>query len=233
MNTTTAIIGAMPQELDTLVKTIENIRTDTKYGLTFYQGVYKGKNVVLTLSGIGKVNAAMATTIAIDAFSANQVINTGSAGGIGDGLHIGDIVIGKEIAHHDVDVTAFGYEKGQVPKMPLYFSSDKRLLSLASQAASVFENAYIHEGLIISGDSFIGSKQKIKELTTVFPKVSACEMESAAIAQVCYCANIPFVIIRAISDHANQEANMSFEAFIEHAGKRSAQMVLKILEMDD
>ena len=158
---------------------------------------------MLCQSGIGKVNAAIATTLVIEHFSPDCVINTGSAGGIGKGLQVGDVVIGTQVAHHDVDVTAFGYAIGQVPQQPASYPSDLTLVHAAEQAARVFQAANIRQGLIVSGDQFINDAFSIETICREFANPQAVEMEAAAIAQTCYQLGKPFVIIRAISDSAD------------------------------
>lgn len=227
---TIAIIGAMEPEIELLKTELSECQTHQFGPFHFYSGQYQGKQIIVSLSGIGKVNAALATSLIIQIFNPDYVINTGSAGGIGKGLKIGDVVIGTHTAHHDVDVTAFGYQRGQVPQLPARFDSHTQLITAAEQAARTFESAQIVKGLIISGDQFINDNNKINELRQYFPDAQAVEMEAAAIAQSCAQLNKPFVVIRAISDSADDQANMSFDAFLNIAGRHSAQMVLKLIE---
>ena len=158
------------------------------------------------------------------------MINTGSAGGLDAAIRIGDVVIGKETAHHDVDVSAFGYVHGQVPQLPARFIAASDLLDAATQAAGVFAST-VHAGLIVSGDQFVHGKAQTAAIRAHFPDVAACEMEAAAIAQVCHQAGVPFVVIRAISDHADEQAEQSFDEFIALAGRQSAQMVERLLAL--
>lgn len=224
-----AIIAAMPQELTALRSWLENAEEHTVLGKTMHSGTIDGVPVVLAESGIGKVNAAMSTALVIEKFAPRAVVNTGSAGGLGKGIHVGDVVVGEEIAHHDVELLAFGYEKGQVPGMPPRFASDKTLLAKTMQAAQAFTGAQVVSGLIVSGDQFIDSASKIAQIRSDFPDVLACEMEAASIAQVSFASGVPFVIVRAISDHADEQADESFDEFIDHAGKQSAEMVRHFL----
>lgn len=228
---TIAIIGAMEQEIRYLKQCLGGLKMHS-FGraISIFTGELDGKKIVLCQSGIGKVNAAIATTIVIDQFAPDCVINTGSAGGIGGGLHVGDVVIGNQIAHHDVDVTAFGYAHGQVPQLPEYYDSTADLIDVAKQAASAFQTAQIRNGMIVSGDQFINSQQSIVQIRAHFPNVQAVEMEAAAIAQTCLQLQKPFVIIRAISDSADDEASVSFDEFLETAAVHSAQMVQQIIQ---
>lgn len=225
-----AIIAAMQSELDYLLERIQH-RNDIYVGaFVFHVGNIDNCRVVLALSGIGKVNAAVTTTIVIERFAPDYVINTGSAGGLGQRIQIGDVVIGQKVAHHDVDVTAFGYEIGQVPQLPCRYQADGDLIQAAKQAAKIFNENNIHIGLIVSGDQFIGTSEQNIEIKRNFTDVMAVEMEAAAIAQTCHQLKVPFVIIRAISDNGDVHANISFEEFLLVAGKNSAQLVINLIK---
>ncbi|MCP1660896.1 5'-methylthioadenosine/adenosylhomocysteine nucleosidase [Neisseria perflava] len=227
---TVAVIGAMAQEIE-LLKGRLNHAQEVAFGkFQAYVGELSGKRVVLALSGIGKVNAAVATAWVIHQFAPDCVINTGSAGGLGKGLKIGDVVVGTQMAHHDVDVTAFGYLWGQVPQLPAAYDSDVGLVAVANQAAAVFEGAQVTQGLIVSGDQFVHSSETVAQIRGHFPEVKAVEMEAAAIAQACYQLETPFVVIRAVSDSADEKADVSFDEFLKTAAVSSAQMVMKMIE---
>lgn len=221
---TIAVIGAMQPEIELLQGRLKNRVTHNFGGFQIDEGELHGKRVVLSLSGIGKVNAAAATALLVSRFSPDCVINTGSAGGLGEGLKVGDIVIGVQTAHHDVDLTAFGYEIGQVPQLPRFFVSDESLVQAARNAAAAFEGAAVKQGLIVSGDQFVHSSERTAEIRAAFPEVQAVEMEAAAIAQTCARFGVPFVVVRAISDAADEKADISFDEFLQIAGKHSAQM---------
>lgn len=223
------IIAAMEPELILLRNQLQQLQTIKSESVIFYQGLLANKPVVLALSGIGKVNAAMTTSILIERFAPHYVINTGSAAGLGQRLQVGDVVIGTEVAHHDVDVTAFDYAWGQVPQLPKRYIADERLVNAAEKAAHVFSESQVYRGLIVSGDQFIHDDATIAVIKQHFVDVQAVEMEAAAIAQVCYQQQRPFVIIRAISDVGDGKADMSFNEFIALAGKCSAQMVKDLL----
>lgn len=226
---TIVIIGAMEQEIS-LLKNLMHHPTEEKFGnFLFFRGKLFNKDVILIQSGIGKVNAAIATALAIHQYKPDCIINTGSAGGIGPGLRVGDVVIGTLIAHHDVDVTAFGYAYGQVPAMRPAFESEEQLVSVARMAAREFKDAKILKGLIVSGDQFIHTSVQAAKIRERFFGVQAVEMEAAAIAQTCEQFKVPFVIIRAISDLADEEASISFEEFLEQASVNSARMVNSII----
>ena len=228
MPQTIALIGATP-EISLLQESLQNLRSEHMADFDIYCGEYAGKNVVLALSGIGKVNAALSTALVLQ-HRPDFVINTGSAGGLGSGLKVGDVVIGTQTAHHDVDVTAFGYAIGHVPRMPARFESDPALCAAAEKAAAAFEHAAVHRGLIVSGDQFVHSSESVAEVRRHFPDAQAVEMEAAAIAQSCHRFGVPFVVVRAISDLADEEADTSFETFLKTASVHSAKMVLQLIE---
>ena len=172
---TIAVIGAMQPEIELLKGRLNNRESQHFGAFEIHCGELHGKRIVLTLSGIGKVNAAAATATAILKFSPDCVINTGSAGGLGQGLKVGDVVIGSETAHHDVDVTAFGYAIGQVPQLPPAFASDHALVTAAERAAAAFPNAAVRRGLIVSGDRFVHSSETVAAIRKNFPDVQAVE----------------------------------------------------------
>lgn len=227
---TIAVVGAMEQEIELLRESMANVKHVSFGKFSAYEGELAGKRMVLVLSGIGKVNAAVSTSWVIHQFAPDCVINTGSAGGLGKGLKVGDVVIGETVAHHDVDVTAFGYVWGQIPQLPAVFASDKNLIRQAEKAVQVFEGASVTQGLIVSGDRFVHSNEGVAEIRSHFPDVKAVEMEAAAIAQACHQLEVPFVIIRAVSDSADEKADISFEEFLKTAAVSSAKMVTEIVK---
>ena len=227
---TIAVVGAMEQEIELLRESMANVKHVSFGKFSAYEGELAGKRMVLVLSGIGKVNAAVSTSWVIHQFAPDCIINTGSAGGLGKGLKVGDVVIGETVAHHDVDVTAFGYVWGQVPQLPAAFASDENLIRQAEKAAQVFEGAAVTQGLIVSGDRFVHGSEGVAEIRSHFPEVKAVEMEAAAIAQTCHQLEVPFVIIRAVSDSADEKADISFEEFLKTAAVSSAKMVTEIVK---
>ncbi|AXM90594.1 5'-methylthioadenosine/adenosylhomocysteine nucleosidase [Anoxybacillus ayderensis] len=220
-----AIIGAMEEEVAILREKIADRTETTVANCSFYSGTLDGANVVLLKSGIGKVNAAMSTTILLERFAPDVVINTGSAGGFAPSLNVGDIVISTEVVHHDVDVTAFGYAYGQVPGMPARYKADERLVQAAETSAVHIRDIQVAKGLIATGDSFMHDPARVDFVRTQFPDLYAVEMEAAAIAQVCHQFGVPFVVIRALSDIAGKESNVSFEQFLQKAALHSSELV--------
>ncbi|WP_335869275.1 5'-methylthioadenosine/S-adenosylhomocysteine nucleosidase [Bacillus sp. 2205SS5-2] len=224
-----AIIGAMEEEVVLLRSNIEGVHTEEIAGCEFTVGTMHGKEVILLRSGIGKVNAAMSTAILLEKFRPDVIINTGSAGGFDASLNVGDVVISTEVRHHDVDVTAFGYEYGQVPQLPAAFTADEKLVSLAEAAAKDTMDAQVVKGLIATGDSFMSDPDRVTAIRNKFADLQAVEMEAAAVAQVAHNFAVPFVIIRALSDIAGKESNVSFEQFLDIAAVNSAHLVMKIV----
>lgn len=222
------IIGAMAQEVDILVRRMEHKTETTIASAVIVEGKIHGQEIALVQSGIGKVAAAMGTTALLMTTQPDLVINTGSAGGVAAGLHVGDLVISDETCYHDADVTAFGYKKGQLPANPPRFMSDKMLADLAYKIA-VQRGLNVKRGLICSGDSFIHSDSDLSAIKADFPTVMAIEMEAAAIAQVCHAFQTPFVVVRAVSDAGDNEAGLSFEEFLPLAAKQSSALVFDMI----
>ncbi|MCQ9209443.1 5'-methylthioadenosine/adenosylhomocysteine nucleosidase [Granulicatella seriolae] len=219
------IVAAMEEEKHYLLERMHISGEVEIAGWTFVAGQLAGKRVVLVQSGIGKVMSAIATTLLIHHFKVDFVINTGSAGGLGKGLKIGDVVIANNLAYSDVDVTGFNYDYGQLPGLPARFETSHKFLDGALEAAKEV-GLQAHVGLIVSADAFIHTEAPRQAILRHFPDVLATEMEGAAIAQTCYTFKVPFLVIRAISDIPESgESAVSFDQFIVTAGKKSAQMV--------
>ncbi len=223
------IIGAMEEEVELLRAQIENPNVRTIAHCEMIEGILEGTEVVLVKSGIGKVNAALATTLLLNTYEPDVVINTGSAGGFGEGLTVGTIVISDEVTHHDADATVFGYVYGQIPQMPETFKSDARLMEVAQEAVAEIGEHPSAIGLIASADTFMADPALVEKTRARFPKMIAAEMEAAAVAQICYQFGTPFVVIRALSDIAGVESNISFDEFLPVAAKHSTEIVLRVL----
>ena len=223
------IIAAMPEELVHLTQNLDKPQEVQVLGNTYYTGTIDKTEVVLVQSGIGKVMSAMSVAVLADHFQVEAIINTGSAGALAEGIAVGDVVIADKLVYHDVDVTAFGYAYGQMAGQPLYFESDKNFITRIQTNVSQLNQTW-HLGLIATGDSFIAGDDKIASIKSHFPDVLAVEMEGAAIAQAAQALDLPFLVIRAMSDNANHEASISFDEFIIEAGRRSAQALLAFLK---
>ena len=226
------IIAAMQEEM----KEIENIMAEKEnkkiYELNFITGKINSTQVVLVEAGIGKVNAARTTQILIDNFNIDAIINVGSAGSCNDELDIGDIVIGKEQVQHDFDITAFGHPKGFISNVGQYVESDEALIEKMKQTISKMQDDEfkIKIGIIASGDIFCTELKMKEKIRTKF-NADAIEMEGAAIAQVCKLDNIPFIIIRSISDKPNGNNHITFDQFLEKASKRCAKIIKEYFSM--
>ncbi|MBO1197994.1 5'-methylthioadenosine/S-adenosylhomocysteine nucleosidase [Staphylococcus simiae] len=218
------IIGAMEEEVTILKNKLNDVSEITIAHVKFYSGILNDKEVVITQSGIGKVNAAISTTLLINNFQPELIINTGSAGALDESLAVGDVLISSQVKYHDADATAFGYDYGQIPQMPLAYQADQTLIELVSTVVEEQQLTAKH-GEMVSGDSFIGSVEQRQRIKATFPHAMAVEMEATAIGQTCYQFNIPFVVVRAVSDLANGDAEISFEAFLDKAAKSSSQTV--------
>ena len=224
------IIAAMEEEK----KEIENIMTDKEwlkiYELNFIKGKINNTEVVLVEAGVGKVNAARTTQILLDNFKVDAIINVGSAASANDELEIGDMVIGQKNVQHDFDITAFGHPKGYISNVGQYVESDSTLIEKMEQTISNMQNSEfkIKIGTIASGDIFCTELKMKEKIRTKF-NADAIEMEGAAIAQVCKLDNIPFLVIRSISDKPNGENNVTFDQFLEMASKRCAKIIKEFL----
>lgn len=227
---TLGIIAAMEEEVEHLRLKIENISVTKEGTVELYSGKIDDVDVVLIRSGIGKVNAAMATTLLIRDFKPDCIVNTGSAGGLEENMEVGDIVISSKVFHHDFDLKPIGFKHGEVPGLPIFFDSDKRFISILDKSLKENSEVKYRIGEVGTGEFFVSCENYVAETKKKFPNVVAIEMEAAAIAQICYQFNTPFVVIRAISDVANKESPYSFEQFVKIAGTKSAKITLGIIE---
>ena len=212
------IIGAMNEEIEKLQKDMTIDSEIVRANITYYKGTLYGCDCVVCKSGIGKVNMALCTQLLIDNFFPDLIINTGVAGAIDDELEIGDIVISTQAIEHDVDITALGYKKSVIPDLDTsVFDAQSGVAELAYNIANgILKDAHVTRGLIATGDQFISSKEGKDSLHKEYDCLCA-EMEGAAMAHVAHVNNIPFVIIRAISDQADELAVDDYPAFVDKA----------------
>lgn len=224
------IIGAMELEVESLKSEMSVSRIEKKAGMDFYEGTLNGTSVVVVQCGIGKVNAALCVQLLADLFQVTHIINTGVAGSLNASLDIGDILISVDALQHDMDVTIFGYQPGEVPQMGFReFKADERMAELARAACEkVNPDIHVIPGRVVSGDQFISSKEVKQRLIQQFAGDCA-EMEGAAIAHGAYLNGIPFVIIRAISDKADDSSEMDYPTFEAAAAKHSAALVKEMI----
>lgn len=227
------VIGAMEEEVSMLIGQMKNKETKTMAGMEFHRGQLWDIDAVVVKSGIGKVNMAICTQILVNVYNVTAVINTGVAGGLYDKLNVGDIVISSDVVQHDMDATGFGYKPGQIPRMDVFsFPADEELAALAKQSCKIVNpDIQCFVGRVATGDQFISSNEKKQWIIDNFDAYCA-EMEGGAMAQTAYLNNVPFVVIRAISDKADNSATVTYEEFeqqaIVHTMKLLAAMFLKM-----
>ena len=227
------IIGAMDEEVEKLKASITDAKTEEHNGLTFVTGKLNGKDVTVVRSGIGKVNAGACTAVLIDCYKVDYVINTGIAGSLDAHIDIGDIVISEDAVQYDMDATNFGYKLGEIPRVgTLEFKASDKLIAFAEEEnRRVNSDIHTFIGRVCSGDKFV-SDGETKEWIIKHFQGKCCEMEGAAIAQVAWQNKVPFVIIRAISDKADDSAHMDYPAFekkaIEHCVKLTEALVARL-----
>jgi len=223
-----AIMGAMREEIEPLLNLLSNY-TEVEYGKNiYYEAKYKDLDLVIAYSKIGKVFSTMTATTMIEKFGAKKLIFTGVAGGINPKLKIGDLIVAKKLCQHDVDITSFGHPFGFIPESKIYVQSDKELIDLAKIVAKEIGKPLL-EGTIATGDQFVADSKKKEWIQKEF-NADAIEMEGASVAVVCDSLNIPFLIIRAISDVADMDASFSFDEFLRSSANESAKFIFKFLE---
>lgn len=222
----TGLIVAMQSEFDLVSKILDNAKIENVGHLSFVEGTFNDKNIVLMKSGIGKVNAAAATLEMIKTFAPDCIINTGLAGGIDKSLSVMDIVLGQTVVYHDV-WCGEGNEYGQIQGLPAQYAADGTLLAKAQKIRSDIK---IHTGLIASGDKFITDLSELSAIKANFPEALAVDMESAAIAQICHLYNIPFLSLRIISDTPGIENHYrQYQDFWNQAPEKSLEVIRQLL----
>ena len=225
------IIGAMQVEVELLLGAMENKTEKTIAGSTFYEGKLEGLDAVVVQCGVGKVNAAMCAQTLCNCFGVTHLVNTGIAGSLCADLDIGDLVVSTDAMHHDMDCVHFGYPYGQVPGMSVVtFPADETMIGYAFAAAESVNPGHTRKGRIASGDQFVAVKQ-LKEKIIANTQGLCTEMEGAAIAQTAYRNEIPFVILRAISDKADDSAEMDYPTFERIAAHRCADVTRAMARM--
>jgi len=225
------IIGAMEMEVAVLKNEMHISQTVSYAGMEFCEGTIGNADVVIVRSGVGKVNAGICVQILVDRFSVTHILNTGVAGSLNNSINIGDIVVSRDAMYHDVDATVFGYQPGEVPQLgTVAFSADPFLVEKAVSACQEADpDIQVLQGRIVSGDQFICDHAVKAKLASEFHG-DCCEMEGAAIAQASFINKIPFVIIRAISDKADESVQISYTAFEEKAAMHCAALVKYMIE---
>ena len=223
-----AIMGAMPEEIEPLLSHVQDIKKTEYAANTYYEANYKGKEVVIAYSKIGKVFAAITATILIEKFGCDRLLFSGVAGAIDPDLEIGDLIIADGLCQHDLDITAFGHPHGFVPEGEVCIPTDAYLREVAKGVASK-KGLPLKEGIIATGDQFVANVERKSWIAKVFD-AHALEMEGASVAVVCNALEVPFFILRAISDSADMDAGFDFDTFLESSAKVSADFILDMVE---
>lgn len=221
-------MGAMPEEIAPILEKIGNYTTTTYAKNNYYEATYKGVDLVIAYSKIGKVFSTLTASMMIEHFGAEKLLFSGVAGAVSPDLRVGDLVIATKLAQHDLDITAFGHPHGFVPEGDVYIESDKEFLEISKKVAKSM-NKDVKEGIIATGDQFIANNQKKDWIGETF-NAHALEMEGASVAVTCNALGVPFFILRAISDAADVDAGFSFDEFLESSAKESAEFMMKMVE---
>ena len=223
-----AIMGAMEEEIEPLLAHFENVKVTEFAKNKYYELTYNGLDIVVAYSKIGKVFASLTASTLIEKFGCDTLLFSGVAGGINPTLKIGDLIIANKLCQHDLDITAFGHPHGFVPEGAVYVETSKELRQVAFDTAN--ENGIsVIEGIIATGDQFVHSSERKKFIEDVF-EADALEMEGASVAVVCNALNVPFLILRAISDTADMDAGFDFDEFLKSSAKNSADYIIKIVD---
>ena len=223
-----AIMGAMQEEIDPLLEFFKDYKTIEYADNKYYEVNYKGFDIVIAHSKIGKVFASLTASTLIQKFSCDTLLFSGVAGAINPKLNIGDMIVATKLCQHDLNITAFGHPNGYVPGGKVFVETTKSLREVAIKVANE-NNLKVIEGTIATGDQFVHSSQRKNFIETIF-KADALEMEGASVAVVCDALNVPFFILRAISDSADMDAGFDFDEFLKSSAKNSADYLVKIIK---
>ncbi len=223
-----AVMGAMPEEIEPLLEVVGNYESKMYADNRYYFAQYHGLDLVIAYSKIGKVFSTLTATTMIEKFGAETLLFSGVAGAINENLKIGDLIVASKLLQHDLDITAFGHPYGYVPEGKVFIQSDKELLSLAKEVAQSM-NKPLYEGVIATGDQFVADPERKEWIAKTF-QADALEMEGASVALVCDALNIPFCILRSISDAADMDAGFDFDTFLQSSAKESAHFILRMLD---
>jgi adenosylhomocysteine/aminodeoxyfutalosine nucleosidase len=223
-----AIMGAMPEEITPILKIVGEYKTTEYAGNVYYEATYKGSELVIAHSKIGKVFSTLTASSMIQYFGCSKLLFSGVAGGINPSLKIGDLIVASKLSQHDLDITAFGHPMGYVPGGSVFVEADRELIELSKEVAKELGKT-VQEGIIATGDQFVHHERIKADILTNF-NADALEMEGASVAVVCDALNVPFFILRAISDTADTDASFSFDEFMESSAVISAEFVMKMVD---
>lgn len=223
-----AIMGAMPEEIAPILEQVRPYITREFAGNRYYEATYKGVDLVVAYSKIGKVFSALTAATMIEHFGADRLLFSGVAGAVSPNLKVGDLIVATKLSQHDLDITAFGHPFGYVPEGAVFVEADQEMIKISKQVALEMGKT-IQEGVIATGDQFIADEERKNWIGATFG-ADALEMEGASVAVVCDALGIPFFILRAISDAADMDASFSFDAFLESSAKESAAFIMKMVD---
>lgn len=223
-----AIMGAMPEEITPILELVGEYKTIEYANNKYYEATYKGVDLVIAYSKIGKVFSSLTASSMIQHFGATTLLFSGVAGAVSRELKIGDLVSASKLAQHDLDITIFGHPYGYVPEGSVYVEADKKLLALAQETAKELGKT-LKEGIIATGDQFVASEERKNFIEETF-HADALEMEGGSVAVICNALNVPFFILRAISDAADMDAGFSFEEFLQSSAQESAEFLMKMVD---
>lgn len=223
-----AIMGAMPEEIAPILEKVGSYKTVEYAGNRYYEATYRGVRLVIAYSKIGKVFSTLTATTMIEHFRATKLLFSGVAGAISPTLKVGDLIVAIKLAQHDLDITAFGHPYGYVPEGAVFVETDKEMIEISKEVAASMGKS-VQEGIIATGDQFVADEKRKNWIGTTFG-ADALEMEGGSVAVVCDALNIPFFILRSISDAADMDASFSFDTFLETSAKESAEFVMKMVD---
>ena len=222
------VMGAMPEEIEPILKRLENVQKHEVAGNTYYTALYGSIDLVIAYSKIGKVFSTLTAATMIEKFGVQKMLFSGVAGAINPELKIGDLIAATKLCQHDLDITAFGHPYGFVPEGKVFVEANSRLLEIASDVASKL-GIKLKQGVIATGDQFVASLERKAWIEQTF-NADALEMEGASVAVVCDALNVPFFILRAISDAADMDAGFDFDTFLQSSAMKSAEFVFAMLD---
>ena len=221
-------MGAMPEEIAPILEKLSEYKTTQYADNEYYEASYNGVDIVVAYSKIGKVFSTLTAATMIEHFNCDRLLFSGVAGGINPSLKIGDLIVANKLSQHDLDITAFGHPMGFVPGGSVFVDADKDLIALSKEVAKELGKT-VQEGIIATGDQFVHD-EKVKENILKHFNADALEMEGGSVAVVCKSLNIPFFILRAISDTADTDASFSFDEFMESSAVISAEFIMKMVD---
>jgi adenosylhomocysteine/aminodeoxyfutalosine nucleosidase len=221
-------MGAMPEEIEPILKKVGNYTTVEYANNKYYEASYNGVDLVIAYSKIGKVFSTLTATTMIEHFGAQKLLFSGVAGAISQDLKVGDLIVATKLSQHDLDITAFGHPYGYVPEGAVFIEADKNMIEMSKEVAEDMGKS-VKEGIIATGDQFVANEERKNWIGKEF-NADALEMEGGSVAVVCDALNVPFFILRAISDAADIDASFSFDEFLETSAIESAEFVMKMVD---